>query len=1218
MSSSLHILILEDNSSDVELMNIQLNKLKLDISVHTVAGKESFETFLKNRIPDLVICDYNLPGYNGLNAMQKVRDYNPEIPFILVTGYLKEEDAVNMMKKGASDIVIKDRLNRLGPAVQRELINYEERLASKEELQKSYTRFQALIQSVDGIVWEADARTFTFNYVSPQSLQIVGYKPEEWVETPGFLKNRIHPDDREGVVEYSRNKTEKGENYTIEYRMQRADGSYVWLRDVVTVITKEGKPASLCGLMINITREKELEVKLEQACKLAKFGNWEFNLETQILHWSKFVKDLHEVDGNFEPDLDTAIEFYEEGWSRDAITQAVENAVNEGTPFDVELKIITAKGKKCWVRAIGRAQWGNGTCKRLYGSIQDITVRKEAELELKESHAALTERVKEQKCLYSISNLQEQDLDIKQLLDKAVKLIPRGLQFNEIAEARITWEEEIFETDNFSRTLYALEEETDISGGHRLRVEVSYVDEKCDFTENPFMNEERQLLKAITAQLSQKMDQILKREELQQTQQKLRNVVENSTNMFYQHNTEGVLSYVSPQSEQFLGVSPEDASRKWAEFITDHPVNKEGKKNTIRAIETGRVQPPYELQLKKADGTLVWVDVNEAPLVENGKTAAIVGSLTDITDRKIFEKELITTNEKLKTAQSIAKLGYWELDQQTNKIYWSDEVYQIWGRSAGEFDPTLESFMDTIHSDDREAFELEQDRALNGEKELDFVHRIYLPDGTVKWVHEKGNLVKNKAGLSIAFEGTVQDVTKDKQIEIELEAAFNEKVMILESIGDAFFALNKNWIVTYWNKEAENILGKPREEMIGKNLWDEYEDATRLAFYTQFQNAINEQTTVHFEEYYPALEMWFEVSAYPSGNGLSVFFKNVTERKEASMELEVAYKEKETILESIGDGFFTVDKNWAVTYWNRAAERMLETPKEAILGNNLWDVFADAVDLPSYTNYHRVMNEGEPVEFEDYYEALHKWFDVSAYPSPNGISVFFKNVTDEKIREEELKTSLKEKETLLAEIHHRVKNNLAVVSSLMQMQAASSDKPELKSHLMEGVLRIKSMAAIHEQLYQSKSFSRLQFSEGLRGLIENVVETLQTDTKVDLNFHLDSVELNINQGVPCSLLINEVLSNILKHGFKGRKAGRIDVELREKNRKIMLSIRDNGIGLPENFGKQQNKTMGLELIDLLTCQIDGKKEFVSGKQGTEFTLHFKKVDISGVGSAHMK
>src|SRR5690606_12103669 len=124
-----------------------------------------------------------------------------------------------------------------------------------------------------------------------------------------------------------------------------------------------------------------------------------------------------------------------------------------------------------------------------------------------------------------------------------------------------------------------------------------------------------------------------------------------------------------------------------------------------------------------------------------------------------------------------------------------------------------------------------------------------------------------------------------KEAEDLLLKAFEEKKQILESIGDAFFAVDKDWIVTYWNKEAEHVFERERDAVLGKNLWDAYSDAVELDFYAQYHKAMATGETVLFEEYYGTLEKWFEVTAYPSPKGLSVYFKDITLRKESDVRL---------------------------------------------------------------------------------------------------------------------------------------------------------------------------------------------------------------------------------------------------------------------------------------------------------------------------------------------
>ena len=216
------------------------------------------------------------------------------------------------------------------------------------------------------------------------------------------------------------------------------------------------------------------------------------------------------------------------------------------------------------------------------------------------------------------------------------------------------------------------------------------------------------------------------------------------------------------------------------------------------------------------------------------------------------------------------------------------------------------------------------------------------------------------------------------------------------------------------------------------------------------------------------------------------------------------------------------------------------------------------------------------------------------------------DITELKEAKRALEVSLQEKTTLLAEIHHRVKNNLAVISGLLQIQAYNSENSEIVKELMDSVLRVKSIANVHEQLYTSENFSKLDFSGSLRSLINEIHHVMGNEVEVEKVFKTQTLTLSIQQGVPVSLIINEVITNIFKHAFKGRNKGLIIIGLTENAGKVKITIQDNGVGLPPDAELKVKKTLGLQIIETLTNQIHGEYHFESDDKGTLFTLIFNK------------
>ncbi|MGN8226428.1 PAS domain S-box protein [Gracilimonas sp. BCB1] len=729
-----------------------------------------------------------------------------------------------------------------------------DQVLTEKLLERSKEKYESLVRSVEGVIWEAKADTFEFTYISPQAEHLFGYKAEDWLNEANFWEKNIHPEDRQECVEYCQSKTSKGENHDFEYRFKKASGEYTWVRDVVTVVSKEGKPDLLRGLMIDINEQKRLINLMDETYQIAKIGNWELDLQQEKLFWSPFIKELHDVPADYEPDLETAIEFYEEGESRNEIQKAVNRAIEHNESFDVELTIITAKGNKKWIRAVGTPEQANGECIRIFGSTQDITDRKVAE------------------------------------------------------------------------------------------------------------------------------------ENLKKTEEKYRNVVEHSTNMFYTHDVNGVLNYVSPQSEHFLGFEPEEAKKRWVEFITDHPINQKGVEVTQRAIDTGKRQQPYELQLRTGKDEIIWVEVNEAPLVVDGKTVSIVGSLTDITERKKYEEKLQKSLERYHFVTKATRDAIYDWDAKDNSIHWGDGLTTLFGYKPSDIDTSVNRWIDLIHPDDVEE-------------------------------------VRDKLKL------TLKDASKN------------------------------HWSYEYRLKKANGDYAHVRE-----------------------------------------------------------------------------------------NGYIKRDKNGY-------ALRMIGA---------------------------------------------------------------IQDITEEVYSKEEIQTSLTEKETLLSEIHHRVKNNLAVVSGMIQLQAYDTENEDLQAKLFDSVVRIKTMATVHELLYQSRSFSKLEFSDTLQKLVENISDTLRTNTYIDTTIDCEPIKLNINQAIPASLIVNEVITNIYKHAFKGRKKGNVTFTLNEEDKLIRIKIKDDGVGFPGDFDVNSNTSLGFHLIRVLSEQIDAAYRYENEDNGTIFELTFEKQNNKGIGNRHFK
>ncbi len=218
------------------------------------------------------------------------------------------------------------------------------------------------------------------------------------------------------------------------------------------------------------------------------------------------------------------------------------------------------------------------------------------------------------------------------------------------------------------------------------------------------------------------------------------------------------------------------------------------------------------------------------------------------------------------------------------------------------------------------------------------------------------------------------------------------------------------------------------------------------------------------------------------------------------------------------------------------------------------------------------------------------------------------NITQRKMAEMKIQESLREKEVLLQEIHHRVKNNLQVISSLLDLQSQHIEEQPMLKLFQQSCNRIRSMALIHETLYNVKDFAKINFAEYIENLSSYLFSAYGVNAEnINLELALDEINLNIDTAIPCGLLINELVSNALKHAFPNKAKGTIYITLHgDEDKYYTLTIRDNGIGLPPHWEGKSGNSLGLKLVDVLAQQLEGTLQLNSGS-GTEFSLRFSEL-----------
>jgi PAS domain S-box-containing protein len=496
-------------------------------------------------------------------------------------------------------------------------------------------------------------------------------------------------------------------------------------------------------------------------------------------------------------------------------------------------------------------------------------------------------------------------------------------------------------------------------------------------------------------------------------------------------------------------------------------------------------------------------------------------------------------------------------------------------------------------------------------------------------ISERMQLVQQQMRVRIIEEiNTVlkKEIEEHKRTQQKLEEQKNYTRNIIESSLDMIIAVDETGKITEFNKASQDLFGYSLEEILGEPMSILYESQKEFeevsatlkksgSYSGEITNLSKENR--RFTSLLSASLIINDKGAVIGSMGVS---RDITEYRanerialEQKAKLESIFNSTENML------MWTMDKDYKLTSFNNNTlnwfkEFIKEIPQ---LDEPILPVIERHLD----ENY----NQGQLKAFDQAFNGKPQQFEfavksssaatiwLQAFLNPvyvdgklEEVSCLMYDNTERKQIDRKIRDSLKEKEVLLQEVHHRVKNNLQVISSILNLQSSYVTDPSTLDILQESQNRIKSMSFIHETLYRTTDFSSINFSEYIKSLSHNLIQsyTLQ-NCKVDFVADIDTIEMSIDQSIPCGLIVNELVSNALKYAFKDRKKGKLMIELKENGKQVSLRVSDDGVGLPENFKFEKNDSLGVQLVYSLTEQLDGTIE-VNSEKGTSFLITFEK------------
>lgn len=942
-----------------------------------------------------------------------------------------------------------------------------------------------------------------FKKINPAMTRLLGYSQEELLSRP--IQSFTHPDDEAKTVgEINAINRGTGKSY-FENRFLTKDGNVVWLSWTTKVFEEEG---TIYSVARDVTVQKNLEDLLDQANRLARIGSWEVEMDTNEIYWSQIIREIHEAAEAYEPKLEDGVSFYKEGESREKIKDALDRAIKQGEPWDVELQIVTHKGNEKWVRAIGQPEMFNGKCVRLFGSFQDIDQRKKAEVAFKE---ASRERM----------NILESISDAFYAVDENWKIT----YFNREAENLLNKKAE----DVLGRSLwdaFAPAKETEIfrvynevmDSGIQQSLEFYYppLESWFDVSAFPSENGISVYFKNINERKRQEQEIVNKTHQL--------DAIATFNSLLIQE--EHWLNALKRSLKLFGKIY--DADRVY--FFEFHPSDATGEEAVTMKAEwvDESIDPQIGLDAHK-----------DVPLGALGKF------MEDLRNRQMFN----TAVDNIE-------------DESFRNLLKEQQILSILA---------VPVFAD------------EQFRGFIG---FDDCHSAR------PWSEEEAGFLKT---IAINLASAIENADAKRAV----QEAFDEKNTILESIDDAFFHVDKNWVVKYWNSKAEELLGTRRDEIVGKNLWDIYADAVSLDFYTQYHKAVEEQTSVQFEEYYPGTETWFDVSAYPADNGLSVFFRDSTVRRKTIEKIRLSNERFTKVADAVKDAIWDWNVKTNTLFFGDGFRKLFgHNPSEFGRDVKIWADHVHEDDREEAFN-----SLLEAVESKD----QSRWYTEYKFRKRNGDYAYvqdsgsiirnsegevtrvvgaMRDVTEQKIYEErliELNRSLeeqtKELEISNAELEqfafvasHDLQEPLRMISSFL----TQLDK-RYGEHLDERARRYIHFATdgasrMRQIILDLLNYSRLNHIEvpledvdveAVLTEIQGMLEPRLKDSGGVIKWEEDLPVVKAAQGP-----LKQVFQNIISNGVKYQPedhAPEIHISATKEEFSWHFMVSDNGIGIEESY-----------------------------------------------------
>ncbi|HVP96778.1 PAS domain S-box protein [Methanoregula sp.] len=1136
-----------------------------------------------------------------------------------------------------------------------------------EETRRMYeVRLNSAMETGNLAWWEMDLPGGEVRF-DDRKAAMLGYSPDRFHHYSDFTA-LLHPDDLEPTMQAMRDHLSGTlAQYYTEYRIRSADGEYRWLRDVggITKRHADGTPATVTGIVIDITPGKHAEESLRESearyrILIEDLPDYVIvHRNGELLYVNNAVLQLLGISK--ETLLHSNILTYIAPESRDTILNAIEKRDQGRFLPPYVAKLLIPDGSVRWVEIRGSSITFEGKPANL-NVLTDVTEKKWAEKAIFESELKFRTLADytfgweywigtDGEFIYSSPSCEqisgyspEEFYHKKGLMDQIV--------FPEDREKVREYFEKISDSGDPEIGTYRLL----TKGGVTIWIE--NVCRSIHSSEGEYIGL-RGSIRDITGRKRTEENLQKKQHELETALDKLATTEEE---IRYNYDRLVVSQEALKKSETLLNETQHIAkSGGWVYDIATQKVTWTDEVFHIHGVSKDydpgdphtnmRFYPPddqkkidqafqelvergksydLELQLDTARGKRIWIRTFGKAERRKGKIVRVFGNIMDISERKRMEKALRDSELKYRELVSHIPFGVGIVTFDGRALTFNDAMCRIF-RATPKLLKDTNSVLAYSNPDERAHL---FNRLINEGDIKNHEINLKRRDGTS--FEASLNLIKFVLNDEPVVFVVIEDITERKKAERVLRESETRFKSLFQNSSDIIRILDKDGKILFESPSSERILGYPQGTLIGKTAINYIHPDDRERVIKEFQMVVDRKNTGVPTEFRirraDGTYTWVDsigvnLLGVLGVDGIVITTRQIDKRKEMETTLKESEERYRNIFNLSPVGILISDPKGIVVDVNDALLETFNYTREEILKINCSALYAHPEEREKIVE--SLLHKG--VIRDD--EVIYKHNDGSTFPGIlnssrvlRGEKTLFQStiidITDRKLMEEEirslnraleqrvvqrtneLRASLEEKEILLREIHHRVKNNLQVIISIIRLQKHQIIDPGTLAVLLDSESRVRSMALVHEKLYRSQDLAHIDIGDYLRTLTQYLFTTYSINQK-QVTFHVEitNLELDINRAIPVGLILNELISNSLKHAFPQGREGRIMITGKQEGEgEIVLSIRDDGTGMPAGFDWRHSPSLGMHLVMTLTEQVQGTIDMADSEKGVHFII----------------